>query len=138
MSLTSKTKTALAAGLAALTLGAGTLATSSSAEARPFGVYRGGYGGYGGFHRAAFYGPRYYRPAFYGGYYRPYYRPYGGAVAAGLIGGLAVGALASSAYASPYYVAAPGYGYGYGCTVIKKRFVDDFGQIIVKKTRICQ
>jgi len=52
MTLTSKTKTALAAGLTALTLGA-----AAPAEARPFGGFHGGYRGFhGGFYRPAFYG----------------------------------------------------------------------------------
>src|SRR3954447_13640608 len=98
-----KIKAVTVAGLAALTLGGGMLAAAAPAEARPWG-YRVGFQR-GAFHGGpGFYRP-YYRPAFYGGYYRrPYYRPYGGAVAAGLVGGLALGALAaSSTYATPYY-----------------------------------
>lgn len=71
---------------------------------RPRAVYRPGFGGYGW--RAPYYG----RVA---GAYRPYYRGYygrglrypyyGGAVAAGLISGLALGALSyPSYYGSPY------------------------------------
>jgi hypothetical protein len=105
MALMSKTKTALAAGLTALTLGVGALATAAPAEARPFGFHGGYRGFHGGFYRPAFYGgPRFYRPAFYGGYYRPYRPYYGGAVTAGLVGGLALGTLAAStAYGAPYY-----------------------------------
>jgi hypothetical protein len=140
MSLMSKTKTALAAGLTALTLGVGALATSAPAEARPFGFYGGYRGFHGGFYRPAFYGgPRFYRPAFYGGYYRPY-RPYcGGAVAAGLVGGLALGTLAAStAYGAPYYATPVGYGYGGGvCTVSRTRFIDPYGRLVVRKTRVC-
>src|SRR5215204_4611883 len=131
-----KIKTVTMAGLAALTLGGCMLAVSAPAEAG----YRGAYYGGPGFYRP------YYRPAYYGGYYgRPYYRPRygGGAVAAGLIGGLALGALAtSSAYAAPYYagpryVATPGYGYGSACTITKTRFVDDWGRVVVRKTKVC-
>jgi len=125
-----KIKTVTMAGLAALTLGGGMLASSAPAEAGYRGAYYGGYYG---------------RPAYYGDYYgRPHYRPrYGGAVAAGLIGGLALGALAtSSAYAAPYYagpryVATPGYGYGSACTITKTRFVDDWGRVVIRKTKVC-
>jgi len=90
--------------------------------------YGGGYGG--GYYyepRRYYAAPRYYAPrayryyaprrAYYGGYYgygRPYYvrrhgyyaRPYvnGGAIAAGLIGGLALGAIAAHPYSyGPVY-----------------------------------
>ena len=125
-----KIKTATMAGLAALTLGAGMLASAAPAEAG----YRGAYYGGPGFYRP------YYRPAYYGGYYgRPYYRRHhGGAVAAGLIGGLALGALAaSSAHAAPYPVAAPAYDYGPSCTITKTRFVDDWGRVVIRKTKVC-
>src|SRR5215207_11138593 len=63
--------------------------------AGPYGIgYYGGYrpavlGGYHGGYRPLYDG---YRPAYYGYGYRPYYRRHndGGAVAAGLIGGLAL------------------------------------------------
>jgi hypothetical protein len=137
-----KIKAVTVAGLAALTLGGGMLAAAAPAEARPWG-YRGGFQR-GAFHGGpGFYRP-YYRPAFYGGYYRrPYYRPYGGAVAAGLVGGLALGALAASStyatpyYASPYYVASPGYDYGPACTITKTRFVDGWGRVVIRKTKVC-
>lgn len=122
-----KLKTVTMAGFAALTLGGGMLASAAPAEAG----YRGAY--YGG---AGYYRP-YYRPAYYG---RPYYRPRygGGAVAAGLVGGLALGALAaSSAYAAPYPVAAPAYGYGPSCTITKTRYVDDWGRVVIRKTKVC-
>src|SRR5918997_3319488 len=75
------------------------------------GGWRGGYYSprYGGGWRGGYYGPRY-GGGWRGGYYGPrygwgypyrygYYRGYdgGGAVAAGLIGGLALGAIASAA-----------------------------------------
>ena len=84
--MTSIVKKTILAGLAALTMGAGVAATTTSAEAQVvYGRgYRGYHGGYG--YRPAYYGPRY-------GYYG--YRRYnGGAVAAGVVGGLALGALA--------------------------------------------
>ena len=136
MALGLKLKTLTMAGVAALTLGGGMLAATAPAEARPWRYHRGGFYGGPGFYRP------HYRPAFYGyhGYRRPYYG--GGAVAAGLIGGLALGSIAaaSSAYASPYYVAAPAYpAYGYGptCTVTRTKFVDDWGRVVVRKTKVC-
>ena len=75
-----------------------------------------------------------------GGYrYRPYYG--GGAVAAGLVGGLALGALATA----PYY----GYGYPYrrayyapvayggDCWVERRVRINRFGERIVRRVQIC-
>jgi hypothetical protein len=71
---------------------------------RPRAIYRSGFGGYGG--RAPYYGHvagayRPYNRGYYGrGWRYPYY---GGAVAAGLISGLALGALSyPSSYGYPY------------------------------------
>lgn len=63
----------------------GMLFTPSSAEARIFGRWRGGYGYYGpAYYSAPYYGSYYYAaPAYYGGYYHSYYTP--------------------SYYAAPYY-----------------------------------
>jgi hypothetical protein len=72
----------------------------------PRAIYRGGYGRYGW--RAPYYGrvTGAYRPYYRGYYGRGWRYPYyGGAVAAGLISGLALGALS---YPYPY-----GYGYPY-------------------------
>jgi hypothetical protein len=104
-------------------------------------------------YRRAYYGPR------YGGYpYRYYHRGYGGgAVAAGLIGGLALGAAASAA-ANPYYYGGyygPAY-YGYGpatypyggyrtsyyqpastCVVERRRIVNRYGRVVVQRVRTC-
>lgn len=49
----------------------------------------------------------------------------GGAIAAGVIGGLAVGALIGAAYGPGYYAAAPGY-YG-GCYWTRQRVWDGWG-----------
>lgn len=84
--------------------------TASVAEARPFGRggyhggYHGGYGYQGGYgHRGYGYG---YRRG--GG---------GGAIAAGILGGLLVGGLAAGLASDAY--AAPAYGYGgYGPTPV--------------------
>lgn len=77
-----------------------------------YAQYYGHYGGWGGYRRP-YYGGYYGRPYAYGprygyGYYgnrygRPYYRrrSNGGAIAAGIIGGLALGAIA--AQAAPAY-----------------------------------
>ena len=113
-------KKTIAGGLAALTLG-GFVLTSlpTEAEARP---YRYGYG-----YRVAprvVYGP--------GRYY--YRRPgYGGAVAAGLIGGVALGALAAAA-AAPVYAAPV---YAPACRVVRREVVDAYGQVTVRSIRTC-
>lgn len=119
-----KIKTLTMVGFAALTLGGAMIASAAPAEAGYRGAYYGGY-------------RPYYRPVYYA---RPYYRPrYGGAVAAGLVGGLALGALAaSSAYAAPAYpVAAPAYAYGPSCTVSSTRYVDDWGRVVIRRTKVC-
>jgi heme A synthase len=120
MAIASKFKKAVAGGLAALTLG-GVVLTSlpTEAEARP---YRYGYG----------YAPRYaYGPGPY--YYRR--RNVGGAVAAGVIGGLALGALAGAAVAPTY--AAPVYGYGPTCRVVRRQGYDYYGRLVTTDTRVC-
>ena len=127
-----------------------------------WGGYRpryGGWGGYrprywGGYRPAGYYGryrygywPGYYRrfgygypygyrrygygygygyPYYYGGYYN------GGAVAAGLFGGLALGALAATA-AQPYY-ADPLYR---ECWTERRRTVNAYGNRIVRRVRVC-
>ncbi len=142
-----KLKNALFAGLATLALAGGaTVVTIDSAEAQwkgrgggwHGGGHRGGWGGHRGvfrgtpgvyrgtYYRGGGYGGRHwgggYRHAYWGGH-RGYRRGIsGGAVAAGLFGGLALGAIAASSY--PYYdgyypaysygYAPVSYGYGYG------------------------
>ncbi|MBM6594043.1 hypothetical protein [Microvirga pudoricolor] len=107
-------------------------------------VYRGGYG-YG----PAYYGYRprpywrgYARPAYYGygyGYGAPYgyYRPYdsSGAVVAGLIGGLALGAIANQprpAYRPAYYRPAS------RCWYQPRRVVNRYGNVVVRQVRTCR
>lgn len=120
----SKTRKIVATALMAATLG-GTMAVSSApAQA---GYYGGGYR--------------------YGGY-RPYYRRNnGGAIAAGLIGGLAVGALAATA-ARPAYgygyggypaYAYPAYGAGYGggCYIQRHKFVNEWGDLVIRREQVC-
>ena len=146
-------KLALTAGFAVLALG-GSLATSAPAEAgSSTGTWRNGMvaGPYG----VGYYGGRGYRSGGYG--HRPVYygrrrSNVGGAVVAGVIGGLALGALAARpaysypaysypAYSYPAYpVAAPGY-YGYDqptCYTVRRRFVDAWGQVFVRRQEVCE
>jgi len=111
-------------------------------------AYRPAYygGGYG--YRSGFYGPRYgYRPAYYGSRYYGGYYPYGyrrsyngGAVAAGLIGGLALGAIASAA-TSPYYYGgyySPAYyAPAQTCYIERRRFVDRYGRVGTRRVQTC-
>ena len=63
----------------------------------------------------------------------------GGAVAAGVVGGLALGALAAGAYASPGY-AEPVYGYGPGprdCYFTTQRAWDGYGWVR-ERVRVCE
>ncbi len=68
----------------------------------------------------------------------------GGAIAAGIIGGLALGGLAAAAaqhrYAEPY----PVYGYRRvyyapirDCWIARRRTRDDFGNIYYRRVRVC-
>ena len=122
-----------------------------------YGNRYGAYGGYGGGYgyRRAYYGGGYrpyyggyrpyygYRGAYYGGGY-PYYRrgwDGGGAVAAGLIGGLALGTVAAAA-TNPYY-----YGTGYhrpayyapasSCVTERRRIVNRYGRVVVRRVQTC-
>ena len=101
----------LAAALTALSLGAGLTVSASPAVAQGFGHHGGGHGFYGGGHGYGGHGG-YYGHGGYGGHHgygHGHYGYYGGgALAAGLIGGVAFGALAAPAYSYPY-----GAGYGY-------------------------
>lgn len=74
----------------------------------------------------------------------------GGAVAAGVIGGLALGAIAagaaSNAYAAPVApgYAYPAYGYarpvyyGGGCYEVRRRYVDDWGRRFTRRETVCE
>jgi hypothetical protein len=106
---------------------------------RPAYRYRPAYG-----YRPAYRSrPAYYGRRYYGGYpYRyGYRRGYnGGAVAAGLIGGLALGTIASAA-SNPYY-----YGPGYyrpayyaprSCVVERRRIVNRYGRVVVRRIETC-
>jgi len=111
-------------------------------------VYRGGaYYGPRPYRGARFYGPRYrgYRPAYFGrrhyyGRYPYYYRRSygGGAVVAGLIGGLALGTLANPYYFgpaySPYY--RPAY-FGPRCVLERRRVVNRYGRRVWRRIEVC-
>jgi hypothetical protein len=108
-------------------------------------AYRWGYGpGYRPAYGPAYgygYGPRPYwrgyRPAYYGyGYGNPYgyYQPYdnGGAVVAGLIGGLALGAIANAP--RTYRPVA----YQPRCWYQPRRIVNRYGALVVRQVRTCR
>jgi hypothetical protein len=67
----------------------------------------------------------------------------GGAVAAGVVGGLAVGAIIGSqmnrpAYGGPaYYDAPPERVYEEECGVVHRRYVDRYGYEHVRRVRVC-
>jgi hypothetical protein len=127
----------------------------SGFAARP--IYRPVYGGYrGGFGYRPFrpaYARPYYRPVYAGSYGYPYYggyRSYGygypyygggyyrsydnsGAVVAGLIGGLALGAIAANAAARPAYRTAR----FDNCFFERRRVVTRSGNAIVRRVRTC-
>ena len=138
----SRVKVTLTAGLAALTLG-GAMMASAPAEAQNYGWRNRG---------AGYYGRPAYRPGGYAygpAYYRGRRSNVGGAVAAGVIGGLALGALAARpaysypAYSYPAYpVASPYYGVGAypapSCYTVRRRFVDAWGQVFVRRTEVCE
>jgi hypothetical protein len=111
----------------------------------PGGLRPGAYGY--GYRRAGFYpGYRYgypyqgygyaypYRRYGYG-YGYPYYRSYdnGGAVVAGLIGGLALGAIAANA-ARPVYYQRPVYS---DCWFERRRIVNRYGRANIRRVRVC-
>jgi hypothetical protein len=146
-------KKAMIGAAAALTIGGGMLATSAPASAQ---VVVSGYRHVGGHH---YYG---HRP--YYGYRHSYRRNNGAAVAAGLIGGLALGAIAANSYNyggygyggyapvtygygyAPVrrYVPARHYGYapvsyGYGDCFIERRIrVNRFGERVVRDVQVCR
>lgn len=124
-------KTAVVTGLIAATTLGGMATLTMPAEAAPRGWRYGHVGhpyGFGGRH----WGWRRHNN--------------GGAVAAGLISGLAIGALAASAahpaygygYSyghSSYY---PAYDYGPGCYTVRRRYVDAWGGVMIRRVRVCE
>jgi len=149
-----RTKAILTVGFAAMTLGGALLASAPAEAGASTGTWRNGM--VAGPRGVGYYGGYAARPARYG--YRPYYRRHNnaGAVAAGVIGGLALGALAAQpaysypAYSYPAYpvTAYPGsngtgyYGAGYygapACYTVRRRFVDDWGRVFVRRTQVCE
>jgi hypothetical protein len=116
---------------------------------RPGVIARPGFGRYGGAYRP-FYGGYYGRGWGYPnyGYYRRgwgypnygYYRRryYGGALAAGLIGGLALGSIASYGYGYPAYgYGYPYYGAGQDCYMVRRRYVAPRGRVLVRRVWVC-
>ena len=144
-------KKALVGAAAALTIGGSMVVASAPASAQGIvtgPVYRGGYAA-----------PRYVAaPRYYG--HRPYYRTRnnGGAVAAGLIGGLALGALAANSYNYGYGgyggYAPVTYGYGYApvrprhyapvsygyndCFIERRVRVNRFGERVIRDVQVCR
>lgn len=109
---------ALTGALAASVLAFGLAATPAAAQYR----YHGGYGG-GGWH---------------GGYHRGFGG--GGALAAGVIGGLALGAIAGSAYARPrYYAPAPVYAEPVdGDCYLERRRVWNGYRYVIRRVEVCE
>ena len=131
----SKMKKTIAAGIAALTLGGAAIASATPAEAQ----WGGGWRHHGGWRHGGFHHAGWCHGGFHHGY-RHYHRPHfgGGAVAAGLVGGLALGALAASpAYGYGYGYAPVAYGYGGECFVERRRSIDPWGRVVVRKIRTC-
>jgi hypothetical protein len=148
-----------ALGAAVLAAGVVTM-TPAPADAQNFISPKNRYGGYGrpGFAPQRAYGPRAYAPRAHGyrhhGGWRGHRGNRGAAVAAGIIGGLAVGALiagaAQPAYAAPTYsYGAPVYGHGgyvnaghYGyqpqCYWQRVRQHDGYGGIVVRRVQVCE
>ena len=106
----------MVAAVALAAFGGGGVPTTS-AEAG----WRGGPWGYGPYAR-------------YGYYRRP---NYGGALAAGVVGGLALGALAASrpVYAYPAY--GPTIVYGPDCHFARRTYHDAWGNAVVRRIQIC-
>lgn len=107
---------------AALAVAVVTLAGSMLVAAAPAEAQHRGYG-------RAYHGP------VYG--YRPYRRNYGGAIAAGAIGGLALGALAASAARPAYAAPVTVYEDAPVCRTIVDRRVNGWGEVVVRRTRVC-
>lgn len=64
---------------------------------------------------------------------------HGGAIAAGVIGGLALGAIAAHAYAPrPAYYARPVYYRGGGCWWTRVRERVSYDTVVVRRVRVCE
>jgi len=155
-------KTLIGTLAGAVAIGGMILTTAAPAEAQ----YRRGWAGHGGNwagHGGGWGGRQYGRG--YPGVYHGRRSNAGGAIAAGIIGGLALGALAASAsqsyghggygYRQGYYAPPPryrvrrtyyrpayagwsSYDDGWGqCRIVRRRVVDNWGHVRVRPVRIC-
>jgi len=116
--------------------GVGYRTASYGYRAPGYGWGRSAYYGYGGYSRAGYYPGYGYGYPYRGyGYGYPYYRRYdnSGAIAAGLIGGLALGAIAANA-ARPVYYQRPAYS---DCWYERRRIVNRYGTARVRQVRVC-
>jgi hypothetical protein len=127
-------KKSLMVGIATLTMGGAMITTSTPAQAQFYYGHAPAY--YGGYYGHGYYG----HPVGYGGYYGGgygYHRPYvyhrrrnnGAAVAAGLIGGLALGAIAAQAARPAYYRT---------CYTQPQRVVNRRGRVSVRNVQVCR
>ncbi|HVL71443.1 MAG TPA: hypothetical protein VM434_06105 [Beijerinckiaceae bacterium] len=131
-------KTALLGAAAAVAFGIGSFAAPAPAEAQWGPGWR-----HAGYARPYYGPPRVHRRVAYGYPVYRHRRPNPGpAIAAGVIGGLALGAIASQAYAQPYY--APVYGGYYSPVVVQRRCwteqqitFDPWGRQYVQHVRVC-
>jgi hypothetical protein len=114
----------LAGGLIAGAL-IGGIASSAYAYGPGYGYYGRPYGYYGGGYAPAYYGGYGYYPGYY---YRKRRSNSGAALAAGLIGGMALGAILASSAAR----AAP------RCYVAPRRVVSASGDIYTRRVRVCR
>ncbi len=121
-------KKTLLAGVAALSMGGATLTMTAPAEAQVYfgtGTYWGGSPYWG--HRHVGYYPYHHR------YH--YRRSNNRAVAAGLIGGLALGALAANAARPAYYY--PTATVASSCWIERQRLRDRFGRRVIRDVQVC-
>ncbi|MBN8919147.1 MAG: hypothetical protein J0H62_00220 [Rhizobiales bacterium] len=127
--------------VAAATIAGSIATTSVNAEARPGGGggFRGGGGG-GGWHGGGGFrgGGGWHGGGFRGGGWRG---GGGWGWGPGIVGGLALGALAASPYYGyggygGYYGYGPGY-YG-GCWTERQRVIDRYGRVFIRPVRVCE
>jgi hypothetical protein len=125
------TKKLLVAGLAAGTLAGGALAISVTPAEAGASTWRYGTPTYAQYrHRGYGHAPRY--------GYRHRRGPSGGAIAAGVVGGLALGALAAGAAAPAYgYPAYAAPVYGGECWVENRERVNRWGEVVIRRVRVC-
>jgi hypothetical protein len=122
----------ISAGLAALTIAGGAVATTTPAIAAP-------HGGGGGFHGGGFHGGGFHGGGFRGGFRGGGFRG-GGYLAAGVLGFGLGAALAGPYYGYPYdygyYGPGDGYYSGYDSCVGSRQVWDPYyGRYIVQRTR---